>query len=141
MGRLTDSPCTPAGADITLADRYANRQKLRTRGWVTTNAIVDRPVNCADLKWNIDAQTKMQEWIDKLVGCDVWKLDEVRPLSEVASDANGGRDQGKYGQRVRLLPCEGFGNAQRGHKGRKSRVGMYTKAIMLSTSTRNCAAQ
>ncbi len=64
MDSLKDAPCIPAGDDITQAERCAHRQMLRTRGWIATNAMIARPVKAAELKWNTDAQTKMQEPID-----------------------------------------------------------------------------
>ena len=49
---------------LSLADRFAHRGKLR-KGWVIICAMIERPAKGAEQKCNTDAQSKMQDEIDR----------------------------------------------------------------------------
>ena len=64
---------------------------------MTTNAMVARSVKPAELKWNIDAQKRMQEEIDKLELREVWNLKEVRQWADVSADAKRRNEKAHLG--------------------------------------------
>ena len=101
-----------------MAQRLAHRRKLDELGWITTNAMIARPVKAAELRWNRDAQGRMQEEIDKLNMRDVWSFEGVRQWADVAKEAKAKGVKAHMGNAFGICVEKGSEMPQ-GHKDRK----------------------
>ena len=113
--------------ELAAANVAAHRFKLHN-GWVTTNAMVARSVKPAELKWNTDAQTRMQEGTDKLELREVWDLKGVRQWADVSADAKRRNEKAHLGNVLGFV-WRKVQNYQRTIPTGSSRVGMFIKAI------------